>query len=388
MSGRATFAVWRRFPTRGLTFAAVLFAAILLLSIAWNAHALELQVGANRRLIISDGREIILPGGQAEALTWSRDGKYLAAAGAYGNDISVWDQAGHEFGGAFRHGLVVGGSIAILNDRNEVVFDSDANMMEKYSLSVWDMTTRQPKLNFAGRGEGSAFELSPDSTTLAVENFSEALIILYDAKLFKIRGSIKVPPGVTKIKFCPSGRGIVAGDINGSLYFVNLDSKVVTKIANPFFRKLKLGGLMEGALNAIALSPNSDRALVGAGIVVESTDFIRPPRFDRAGAAIWLRDLHPISVWRISDGKKLSEFPGNAKAPIRVAVWDPKGRFVAFTDSAGSLYFWALDSVGAPYVSVHFPFEPMALAISPDGSELAVSSIHGARTITITESRG
>jgi hypothetical protein len=89
-----------------------------------------------------------------------------------------------------------------------------------------------------------------------------------------------------------------------------------------------------------------------------------------------------VQLLQVKDGAVVARFK-DAKAPIRHAAWDPKGRFVAFVDNDRDLFLWA-PWTGVPYTRVELPTGSMALAVSPSGDKVAVTTDFGVRLYVIS----
>ena len=86
-------------------------------------------------------------------------------------------------------------------------------------------------------------------------------------------------------------------------------------------------------------------------------------------------------MFRVKDGAQIASFSA-ARGPIRQAMWDPKGRFVAFVDGDRGLFLWA-PWADTSYKKVDLPSKTLSLAVAPDGRRMAVTTDHGVRVYSI-----
>jgi hypothetical protein len=117
-------------------------------------------------------------------------------------------------------------------------------------------------------------------------------------------------------------------------------------------------------VDAIAVSADGEYVLAGMEGVAESPKAARE-------ALIWSSSGQDMAtVWRVGDGKKLASFTD--KNNIRQVAWDPKDRFVAFTDQEG-LVLWRPLVAGENFTRFRYPYPILSLAISRDGKYMAIA---------------
>jgi hypothetical protein len=88
-------------------------------------------------------------------------------------------------------------------------------------------------------------------------------------------------------------------------------------------------------------------------------------------------------MFRVKDGSLFASFT-EAIGPIRQAMWDPKGRYVAFIDNKNGLFLWA-PWKDTGYKTIEVPNLSLSLAVSPDGDRIAVTTYHGVRVYSINQ---
>ena len=91
-------------------------------------------------------------------------------------------------------------------------------------------------------------------------------------------------------------------------------------------------------------------------------------------------------VRRLPGATVSTDFPATVAA-ARQAASDPKGRYVAFVDNADRLFLWA-PWKGSAYTRVDLPRSTLALAVSPDGGRIAVTTDRGVRVYSVNWTQG
>ena len=108
---------------------------------------------------------------------------------------------------------------------------------------------------------------------------------------------------------------------------------------------------------------------------------------NKAEADAWDMSRDDIRIWRLSDGALVASFekavPNASSKPIRQGIWDPKGRYVAFTDFNARLFLWQPMTPGGGYTTFDMPRTAYSLAAAPDGNSLAVAQGDGVTIFNI-----
>jgi hypothetical protein len=332
--------------------------------------------------------------GAAVAVTWSADGSALAAASNYGQVLTVWDRAGHlvnqirRIGG----GPTLGGSLVFVHGSSQLVFPPPETPNKSTALAVWDVSSGQIIKTVDGPqpGDDSALNVAehfvptPDHALLAAatrsggswKNFRKNVIV-YDTGSWQVVHTAALLQGAPSLCVLANGRLIGAGSVGGGRASI-LDTKTGAIVADfQAYEESKYGSSL---LGAIAGSPAGDLILIGvSSTVLNGGEYWGTPE-QRAWADA--RDsTDAVRLFRVKDGTRVATFSA-AKAPIRQAMWDPKGRFVAFVDNQRGLFMWA-PWLGPDYKNIDLPTKTLSLAISPDGDRIAVTTDRGVRVYSI-----
>jgi WD40 repeat protein len=332
--------------------------------------------------------------GAAVAVAWSADGSALAAASNFGGVLTVWDRAGHlvnqirRIGG----GPTLGGSLAFVHGSSQLVFPPPETPNNSTALAVWDVSTGQIIKTVDGPqpGDDSAlnvaehFMTTPDHALLAAatrtggswKNFRKNVTV-YETGSWQALHTAALLQGAPSLCIFANGRLIGVGSVGGGRASI-LDIK--TGVVVEDFQAYEESKYGSSLLGAIAGSPAGDLIMVGvSSTVLNGGQYWGTPE-QREWAEV--RDsTDAVRLFRVKDGTRMSTFSA-AKGPIRQAMWDPKGRFVAFVDNQRGLFLWA-PWVGPDYKKIDLPTETLSLAISPDGDRIAVTTDHGVRVYSI-----
>jgi WD40 repeat protein len=185
-----------------------------------------------------------------------------------------------------------------------------------------------------------------------------------------------VLPGVSSLCVFAGGRNIGIGSVaGGRVTVIDVESGATI---NEFaaYVESKYGSV---ALGAIAGSPAGDLILTGVSSSLLDGKYIGTPEqrsWDQS-----MSSTEAVRMFRVKDGAQIASFSA-ARGPIRQAMWDPKGRFVAFVDNERSLFLWA-PWADISYKKINLPGKTLSLAIAPDGGRIAVTTDHGIRVYSI-----
>ena len=358
-----------------------------------GAASASTHEGGAATLKVREELDLATPG-SAVAVTWSADGSALAAASNYGGVLTVWDRAGHlvrqiqRIGG----GPTLGGSLAFIHGSSQLVFPPPQTPNASTALAVWDVSTGQIIKTVDGPqpGDESAlnvaehFMMTPDHALLAAatrtaggwKNFRDNLII-YETGSWQVIHTAALLHGAPSLCVFANGRFIGTGSVSGGR--VSIVETRTGEIVKDFqaYEESKYGSSL---LGAIAGSPAGDLLMVGVtSTVLYGGEYLGTPE-QRAWAEA--RDsTEAVRLFRVKDGAQVSTFSA-AKGPIRQAMWDPKGRFVAFVDNHAGLFLWA-PWAGSDYKKVDLPTKTLSLAISPDGNRIAVTTDRGVSVYSV-----
>jgi hypothetical protein len=219
---------------------------------------------------------------------------------------------------------------------------------------------------------------SPDQAFLAMATFGnrgsrnlEKNVVVYDTRSWRPVQTMKVLPGVSSLCVFGGGRLIALGTIiGGRIIVMELASGLPVKEIQAY-EESPYGNVQ---LGAVAGSPTGDLVMTGAGLVTETGNLVSTEQ------KAWVASIEPARVFRIQDGARFASISG-ARAPIRQAKWDPKGRYVAFVDSGDGLFLWAPSTRSLERVPV--PGASLSLDIAPDGDRIAVTTNKGVSVYSV-----
>jgi WD40 repeat protein len=335
--------------------------------------------------------------GAAVAVVWASDGSAIAAASQYGDVLTVWDSHGHRINQFKREGggPTVYGSIAFVAGSSRLVFPPPDAVPDSAAFSVWDVATGSIVRTVSGPqpdddyplNRAEHFMTSPDQAFLAMATFGnsgsrnlEKNVVVYDTRSWRPVQTMKVLPGVSSLCVFGSGRLIGLGtNIGGRITVMELASGLRVKEIQAY-EESPYGNV---GLGAVAGSPAGDLVMTGAGLVTVTAHLISKEQNlwgESKEQKAWVASIEPARVFRIQDGARIASISG-ARAPIRQAKWDPKGRYVAFVDSADGLFLWAPSTRSVE--RVHVPGASLSLDIAPDGDRIAVTTNKGVSVYSV-----
>jgi len=331
--------------------------------------------------------------GAGVAIAWSPDGQILAAASDFGSKVTEWNRDG-ELVGQFDRiggGPALGGSIAFLSGSSELAFLPPDGADNNAALSIWDSRTGRILRTIQGPEPSGDypvnrmhhFAVSDDQSFLVGATSGSgstpgvtANIGILDTKSGTIKSKVLVPSGVSSISLFNRGRFIAAGTLaHGKAMIFDSESAGLYQEIRAF-DDVKYGVF---SIGAIAGSPDGRYVFVGVGSLLLNGEYYGSHEQREWADASETRDS--VRIYDLKTGRLNTSFV-HATAPIRQSAWDPKGRFVAFLDSAAALYL-VNPKDASDYQRVTLPTTSLALSFSPDGKYLAVATDRGVRIFSI-----
>lgn len=368
-----------RWTTSRFAYAVATAGVFILVCTSGQAATLQDKTPEPATFRIETIRELHVPGG-AVAVAWSPDGNTLVAAGAYGTSATVWDGTGQVLN-QFKvptNGPVLYGSIAFASGSSQVLFRAPDENGSNATLGIWDTLSGRLVGSIAGAGTDSRlarnqaayFRISTDQQILTTASAVGGVVNLYSANGWNLLHSIHVEGGVHCLDIFDQGKLIAVGGGIGRVSIYDSASGAVFKEITTYERS-SFGSVPIGA---VAGNPEGDSIFVGAGLVMLDGSSLSSPETNAAAKA-WATELDPARLVRLSDGSKIASIK-DAKAPIRSAEWELRGRYLAFVDSSSSLIVWDARYPDR-YTKTYLPGASLSLAISPNGEKIAVATTIG-----------
>lgn len=323
--------------------------------------------------------------GAATAVTWAPDGSALAAASWYGEDVTVWDNAGSvrstfkRIGG----GPYVENSIAFINGASALLFPPPQTPDNGTCLDVWDAASGQilktvpgpePDSTSYARNRAHHFVVSSDQSIAAAAPTIGGNVAIYETKNWTRTGTFKSNYAVASLALFPDGRRLAVGGLTQGHFYI-IDTASAQVIADVAAYITKFANISIGTM---AVSPDGEFVVTGFGLTTIPGEYYRAPE-----ALTWEQFVPPaVSVWRVSDGAHVAGFSA-VRHPIRQLAWDAKNRFVAFVDSASTLFIWRPTAAQDNIQRILLSGDTMSLAVAPGGDRLAVTYAGGVRVYRI-----
>jgi WD40 repeat protein len=321
--------------------------------------------------------------GSATAVAWSPDGLRLAAASWYGEDVTVWG-LNAEIVGHFKRlggGPYVATSIAFVDRSAAILFPPGQTSDKSACLEVWNIKSGKIQKALPGPAENNDvarnrtqyFAISDDQKIIAAAPAVGGHIALYDSANWTSIGVIDSPYAVASLAFFKGGNKIAVGALgHGRVLIASTHSPHVVSDYSlydvPF---------IQPSIGAIAVSPDGTTFLTGIGLITISGQFDR----GRAQVSSLESQSPAVSVWRSDNGSFVRGLP-ETMAPVRQAVWDPSGRFVALIEK-DNLVLWPLNSHDAAVRRFSLPGSASSVAITANGARIAVAHANGVTVFRI-----
>ena len=307
----------------------------------------------------------------ASSVAWSADNKTVAVSGA---SLSIFADDGRPL----NHFPVSGSkggtsSLAFINGSRQLISPVESAAPEGASLDIRDVATGRIAKTLTAGFVPAAYAVSPDQKRLALTDGATRLIT-YDTSTWQTLSTVHLPPkhGCPSLTYFPDSTRLAIGSYLGDLSII--DSTTGHNVSTLFPYGVAPGRLL---IDSVAVDPEGLRLAEGG-----------------------------LRVVRVNDGTAIATFNDSSKrARGGELQWDPKGRFLAFTDATG-LVVWQPQARPQSYTRVDFAgpvarvynaligqtvdFDQstgtvMRLAISPNGNALAVTHGDSFTVLTVND---
>lgn len=305
---------------------------------------------------------------QTYAIAWSPDGEKLAVAYEWGRKIEIIDPYGNDLATAeVPNGPNIGTSLAFVNGSSQILFEGqDTKQVKGTAFTLFDARSGQLLAQIPGPFHAEGFSVSPNGQLVAMRASDGNTIYTYRVRDWKTAGQIRIEAGVFALTFFADGQRAVVSSAPSQFEVIDVQSGAILK-------RFKIPGTGEDVpapgiktafASALAISPDQKFLFAGA-----FSSFV-PNEWENVVSR------GAVQIFRLADGVRLTSFD-EARPKIRKAEWDPRGRYVAFIDRSAHLFLWQPLSWRQSYAQVSLSSDAWSMAISPNGSLIAVSSEDG-----------
>jgi WD40 repeat protein len=319
------------------------------------------------------------------AVAWSADGGHLAAISDAGKHIEVWDTAGGTTkvltSGGF--GPSVSSSLEFLIGNELLTPPKMQKSLEEdnLSFSIWDIQNGSLVKSVEGPFPDKpwrnnffhVYTISPDKRLVAASPLEPTakLITLYSTQSWQVLHNLPVDAPSGALAFSPDGNQVACGDIR---HFYQIDGIYTEAVVDLF--DTATGTLVKTiaayekglsvSISAIAYSP--DARFIATGVTLFSKQHIS----------------RSVRVFQVSNGAEVASYPVELH-PIRKLQWSPSGKYIAFVSGGDeTVRLWDPDVPNDLGTIIHFDIDPLCLAMSPNGTQLASCDSSGITVFTLS----
>lgn len=298
------------------------------------------------------------------AVTWSSDGKRLAAFSSYGQNLTVWDVGGDVINVLHPDMNYLGGSLEFLDDDHLLTPPDSTNSKlpgERWAFNIRNIQSgaiikkiEGPEPDKAWEANSSiAFAMSPDRSMVAAltqktgipklgpaQEFQENPVPIYSTKTWKIEQSFPIVAPAS-IAFSADSKQVAFGTLTGKIFLYDTATWQLAQTITTCNRATVVG--------TIDYSPDGKFIVAGLNSHVKNC---------------------ALQIFRVADGAMVGSYlDDKAGSPWKV-LWHPSGKFIVFAPHDRTLRLWNPNmpsDLGAVVQGVN----SVCLAFSPDGKQLA-----------------
>lgn len=292
-------------------------------------------------------RKLPAPGGKAELLTFSPDGRTLAAGGEDGK-LTLWD---------LTEAAAIVQARTIDAHKAEVtslVFAPDGKTLasgsEDRSIVLWNVESGQQTRSYLRAHEGRVEQLAfaPDSRVLASTGRDQT-VLLWDVARAEVRHGSYTPrlDAVAAIAFDPTGAKLALASEDSFVWL--WDVATGTLPADALGRAGGYGNQPEGELTSVAVSADG--------------------RFVAAGG-----EDHRVRLWSAASGESVGAALAGHTNRVAALAFSPDSRLLASGGRDKAVILWPLDKPAPQPLPAQHTAEVVAIAFNPKTGHLATAS--------------
>ncbi len=322
---------------------------------------------------VETGRRLLQVGqGPARAVRCSPDGRHFAS-GCDDGTIVLWDAktAGETKTLGPLPGSVT--SVSFSPDGKRLAAAGNRNGL----VRIWELEgEKEVSLRHGTSGVVHTLAYSPDGTVL-VSGGSDGALRLWDTATWREKGSLDHHQELRSIAFSPDGKVLISGGLLGAVRLWDVKEMKellvreghlfgVWSVAYSSDGELIASGGQDGML--MVWDARTRKRILG---IRTHPDGVFAARFDPGGGRIATggRENTPVRLWEASTGKLISELDGDPGRYWTLA-FAPDGKTLAGYRQDEGVRLWDLES-GRTRLKVEAVRS--SLALSPDGRKVATS---------------
>ncbi len=312
--------------------------------------------------------------GPVTSLSFSPDGKYVAAGGPFHEAVQLWEASS---------GKVVGSLKGDYNPRASVCFSPDGKYLAFGSsdtvVKLWEISTGKVIRSFVGhQGAVISVIFSQDAKLLASASGKTIKVwgVSSGTEMMTYAGHEGM---ITSMSFSPNGIHLISGCSDGSVKLWNASNG--EEIAD------FLGH--EGALRAVSFHPDGKHLAIGSWESLNIWEYsekraivdlkghqegIMQLCFSRDGEFLASADFdNKVKVWNVSSSEEIASLEGFERQVTSIDIC-PEGKILALTDSNALVKVYDVDSGKEIFNLSGHNGVVFSVSFSPDGKYLASGS--------------
>jgi WD40 repeat protein len=327
---------------------------------------------------INEKVELLLPYGPT-AIGWSDDGSRVYTTDPSTHETLIWNAAdGRLLTKTKAPSLQYFGQTSLVRSGSAIVSltvypGRGPIRLEERTISLGNIINKY--VSDIKYSPGDVFCINEKHDLLVSVVSTDDSIQIFKLNEGKFLKSIHAPNKKLMSVYClTDGSAVAAGTFDGTVILFNLKGAAPPRELRVFAEN----PLESHWISSVAVSPDGNLLLPGGSLMVHTFD-------RRVGERLW-RGQPGARVVRVTDGAVIADAPFGPNHVGSIA-WDPKGRFVAWVGTFDeglrhALYLWNPMASPPSYAKIPLPSDG-ALAISPDGSRIAVETIRGVSIFSI-----
>ena len=318
-----------------------------------------------------------------EAVAWSPDSTRIVIAGGYENcsepDVRVWDAQS----GQLLHGLE---REPRLGSAYKVTWSPDGKYiaaMDLYTVALWDATTGRSVQLFEGHWNWlKDIAWKPDGSRFITTD--SGVTFLWDADSVQIIAELS---GGLAAEWSPDGALLALSDVEDTVHVWDIEHRqeIGSVEGADLGERVGMFWSPDGTFLAVAQPPSHVTKAGGSVRIWSAQDQQVHYTFEDDFYATWSPDGarfatagkdHAVRIWNTQDGQLLYTLEDERSA-VQKIIWSPNSPVLVAAYADGTVRLWDAQRGRLLHVLKSDQGEPWLTVLSPDGRHLVVADAMG-----------